>query len=54
MAPLKRAETCSCEIWREISFNNICLIEICVRLYIIYIYIYITVEARKLGFTSKS
>jgi hypothetical protein len=35
MAPYSWAETCSCEI----SFNNNCCIESCVRLYIIYLYV---------------
>ena len=35
MAPWKRAETCSCEI----SFNINCLIDSCVRLYNLCIYI---------------
>jgi hypothetical protein len=43
LAPQKSAETCSCEIWCEISCNN-CLIESCVRLYILYIYILLFTE----------
>jgi len=39
MAPYKRAETCSCEICCEIFFNNNSLIESCVSLCILYIYI---------------
>jgi hypothetical protein len=35
---IERAETCSCEIWWEVYFNNNCLIGSCVILYILYIY----------------
>ena len=39
MAPDGRAETCSWEVWVKIYFNN-WLIESCVRLYFIFIYLY--------------
>jgi hypothetical protein len=39
-----RLETCSCEIWCEIYFNNNCLTENCVRLYILYICILLFFE----------
>jgi len=43
MAPQKGAETCSCEICEK-SCNNNCLIDSCVRLYIVYIYILLIIE----------
>jgi len=49
MAPDGRVETCSWEILLKIHFNN-CLIESCVRLYILY---YITIETQRGGLTWK-
>jgi len=40
---IETTETCSCEILREIYFDNICLIESCVRLYSLYIHICVCV-----------
>jgi hypothetical protein len=41
MAPQKWPETCSYEIWREISYNNNCSTASCVKLYFIYLYTHI-------------
>ena len=51
MTPDGRAETSSWEIWFKIHFNN-CLIESCVRLYIIYIYINVTQRWSSLDVTN--